>query len=88
VGKISVDKLLSTLEEIELLAGGGGTRRNIERASSLALTIAQNAPNGVVASAAMQVHDSCGLQRSTDSAIATALNRLRALLEDARRAGP
>ena len=84
MGKMSVDSLLSTLQEIERLLDAPNREDHVARASALALTIAQNAPNGVIASVAVELQNSCGLLRSTGGTANAALCRLQVMLQDSK----
>lgn len=86
--KPELDELLGQVKEIDELLRFPSVSNHIARANALALSIARNAPTGVIANLAMQVlSESNALRppalplRADDGRLRALLRRLRAALE-------
>jgi hypothetical protein len=90
--KTDLDDLLSRVKEMEELLHFPKVKGHIERASTLAVSIARNAPTGGVANLAMQAMSAAielrrqsAAQSPPDEGVARALERLRVALQEARK---
>jgi hypothetical protein len=88
---VDLDDLLSRLKEVEELLRFPGVSGHVERAGTLALSIARKAPNGATANLAMQViTEANALRRSAlpvnpeGSSLNSLVSRLRLALQEAK----
>jgi hypothetical protein len=90
--RTDLDDLLSRVKEMEELLHFPTVQGHIERASTLAVSIARNAPTGGVANLAMQVMSAAielrrqgGTAKPEDERMGRTLERLRSALQDAKK---